>query len=224
METTLHRQLKALYGLDDADREVLVDGYRIDAVRDGLLIEVQAASLSAIRRKVADLLERHRVLVVKPVAVRTLITRRPSLLGQILGSRRSPTVHHPCEFFLDFVHFAKLFPHPNLTVELLLIEQEEVRIARRRRRRGRNDRVADRLLQRIVERRELRAAHDLRQFLPDGLPASFTTADLARQAGIPRWLAQKIAYSLRWAGTISPAGKLRNAVVYQCVRTRKRAA
>ncbi len=223
METTLHRQLKTLYGLDDADREVLVDDYRIDAVRQGVLIEVQAASLSAIRRKVADLLERHRVLVVKPVAVRTLITRRPSLLGKILGSRRSPTVHHPCEFFLDFVHFAKLFPHPNLTVELLLIEQEEVRIARRWRR-GRNYRVADRLLQRIVERRELRTAHDLRQFLPNGLPASFTTADLARQAQIPRWLAQKIAYSLRWAGTISTAGKLRNSVVYECVRNRKRAA
>ena len=32
METTLHRQLKALYCADDAHQEVQLDGYRIDAV------------------------------------------------------------------------------------------------------------------------------------------------------------------------------------------------
>ena len=224
METTLHRQLKALYGLDETDREVSVDGYRIDAVRAGTLIEVQAASLSAIRRKVADLLDRHMVLVVKPLAVNTLITRRQSPLGHAGGARRSPTTHHVCEFFLDFVHFAKIFPHPNLTMELLLIDQEEVRIDRRWRRRGRNFRVADRLLARVRERRVLRTAKDLCQFLPEGLPAKFTTAELAQQAGISRWLAQKVAYSLRWAGAISTTGKVRNSVVYEVARTRKQAA
>ena len=46
METTLHRQLKELYGIAEADREVCIDGYRIDAVADDLLIEVQVASLA----------------------------------------------------------------------------------------------------------------------------------------------------------------------------------
>ncbi|MFQ5734409.1 MAG: hypothetical protein ACE5KM_20920, partial [Planctomycetaceae bacterium] len=77
METTLHRQLKELY-VDDVDnREVAVDGFRIDAVVDSTLIEIQCASLSAIRDKVRRLLESHDVRVVKPLAARKfLITRR----------------------------------------------------------------------------------------------------------------------------------------------------
>lgn len=224
METTLHRQLKALYGVDDASREVRIDGYRIDAVRDSTLIEVQAASLAAIRRKVTDLLERHRVLVVKPVAVRSFIVRRKSVLGLMLGSRYSPTTHDACEFFIEFVHFAKIFPHPNLTIELLLIEQEEVRVPRRSWRRGRNYRVADRSLRRVVDRHVFHSAADLCRFLPENLPPRFTTADLARHAEIPRWVAQKMAYSLRWAGAIAADGKVRNSVVYERLRNRKRAA
>lgn len=224
METTLHRQLKALYGIDEAEREVRLGDYRIDAVVDDLLIEVQVASLAAIRRKISDLVQQHRVLVVKPVVIRSYIVRKKSLLGAILGSRYSPTTHDPCELFLDFVHFTKVFPHPNLTVEVLLIEQEEQRIPRRSWRRGRNYRVTDRLLRSVLERRRFSTAADLLQFLPKGLPAAFTTADISRLSGIPRWLAQKMVYSLRWSGAIDAVGKQRNAVVYEVLRTRKRAA
>ena len=40
METSLHRQLKALYAGDDGSQEVVCEGYRIDAVRGGELIEI----------------------------------------------------------------------------------------------------------------------------------------------------------------------------------------
>ena len=43
METSLHRQLKAVYA-PAAAREVRVDGYRIDAVVDGELIEIQGSA------------------------------------------------------------------------------------------------------------------------------------------------------------------------------------
>ncbi len=224
VETTLHRQLKELYGIAAADREVRIDGYRIDAVADDLLIEVQVASLAAIRRKVVDLVARHRVLVVKPVVIRSYIVRRKPLLGGILGSRYSPTVHDPSEFFLDFVHFAKVFPHPNLSMEILLIEQEEHRVPRKTWRRGRNFKVTDRQLRSVLGRRQLSTPADLLQFLPDNLPSAFTTADIAKYSGMPRWLAQKLAYSLRWSGATDVVGKQRNAVVYQARRNRKRAA
>jgi hypothetical protein len=223
VETTLHRQLKALYGIDDAEREVRLGSYRIDAVVDELLIEVQVASLSAIRRKIADLVQRHRVLVVKPVVIRSYIVRQ-SAFGSLLGSRYSPTVHDPRELFEDFVHFAKVFPHPNLSLEILLIEQEEHRIPRRAWRRGRNYRVTDRKLRSVIERHRIDTQADLCRYLPEQLPESFTTADLARCAPMPRWLAQKMAYVLRCTGAVKVAGKQRNAVVYQRLRTRKRAA
>jgi hypothetical protein len=224
VETTLHRQLKGMYGVTDADREVRVDGYRIDAVAADVLVEVQVASLAAIRRKIVDLVQRRRVLVVKPVAVRTYIVRRRGPDGLVEGGRYSPATRDASEFFLDFVHFAKVFPHPNLSLELLLIEEEEHRVARRTWRRGRKFRVVDRRLRAVVERRRLVSAVDLLQFLPVGLASPFTTADLARTAGMPRWLAQKMTYALRHSGAIDIVGKERNSVVYEVRRHRKRAA
>ena len=76
METTLHQQLKAVYCDDPAHREVVVDGYRIDAVVDDELIEVQQAGLAAIRDKVRDLLGSHHVRVVKPLCARKVLIRR----------------------------------------------------------------------------------------------------------------------------------------------------
>ena len=73
METTLHRQLKERYAAEEERREVTVDGFRIDAVVDDRLVEVQSASLSAIRDKIRDLVQRHDVLVVKPLAARKLL-------------------------------------------------------------------------------------------------------------------------------------------------------
>lgn len=224
METTLHRQLKELYGIEESAREVRLGGYRIDAVIDDLLVEVQVASLAAIRRKVADLVRTHRLLVVKPVVVRSYIVRKKSPRGEILGARYSPTLHDRCELFLDFVHFAKVFPQPNLSVEVLLIEQEEHRIPRRAWRRGRNYRVIDRRLRSVMGRETLTTAADLLRFLPTSLEMPFTTADLARHAAIPLWLAQKMTYSLRWAGAIDVVGKQRNSVVYDVRERIQRAA
>src|SRR4051794_21308584 len=70
METTLHRQLKKHYGGEAACCEVRLGSYRIDAVADGRLIEIQSAPLGAIRDKIRTLLEQHDVLVIKPLAAR----------------------------------------------------------------------------------------------------------------------------------------------------------
>ena len=51
MESSLHQQLKEHYA-DTGKTEVRLGDYRIDAIRDGELIEIQCASLSAIRKSV----------------------------------------------------------------------------------------------------------------------------------------------------------------------------
>jgi len=47
------------------------------------------------------------------------------------------------------------------------------------------------------------------------LPAAFTTADIARLASIPRWLAQKMAYCLREGKMIELIGKRGRANLYR---------
>jgi hypothetical protein len=225
METTLHRQLKALYADDPDCREVVVNGYRIDAIADGRLIEIQSAPLAAIRRKVAALVERHRVLVVKPLAARTLIVRRARRQGPVVSQRYSPSRETLYHLFAELVHFVDVFPHPRLELEVLLVEQEEHRRPRRRPRwRSKDYRVDDRLLREVHSRLRLGTPADLNALLPPHLPDPFTTADLATAAAIPRWLAQKVAYCLRKTGAASVAGKQRNTIVYRLLPAAKPAA
>lgn len=225
MESTLHRQLKALYGGSTGEQEVRVGDYWIDAVVRGRLIEIQRASLSSIRAKVAKLLESHRVTIVKPLAARTYIVRRDKPGGEIVSARYSPLRRSVLNVFDELVHFGDVFPHAKLTFEIVMIEQEESRVSRRKRRfNGPDFAVEDRSLKAVLSKQTFRTMKDFAALLPRELESPFSTADLAKQAKIPRWLAQKMVYFLRKIGAIEAVGKAKNSVLYQAPRRRKAAA
>lgn len=216
MESSLHRQLKAHYAPDVDDCEVTIDGYRIDAVCNGRLIEIQYASLGAIRSKIAQLLMRYDVTVVKPLAGRKYLVKRARKNGKVQSARYSPTKKTFHHVFEDLVHFVDVFPHPRLTLEVLLTEQEEHRLpARRRTWRNSGCRVTDRFLRSVDDSMLLRTSDDLLAMLPTDLPSAFTTEELAKAASIPRWLAQKMAYCLRKTGAATTVGKCGNAWLYE---------
>ncbi|MFM7160356.1 MAG: hypothetical protein ACKO3P_08290 [Planctomycetaceae bacterium] len=225
METTLHRQLKALYAGTPGEQEVARDGFRIDATCQGELIEIQQASLGALRAKIRRLLVAHSVTIVKPLAQTKRIVSRPGPAAP-LKSRNSPLHQGWLHLFDDLVHFVDVFPHPRLTLEVVLTEQEELREPRqaraRRRRFSRTYHVCDRRLTAVLERRAIRTPADLGAFLPAGRPREFTTADLAQLGEIPRWLGQRIAYCLRETGAARQVGKRGNAGLYSLTSRRRR--
>jgi len=213
METTLHRQLKQHYAGDSGTCEVLVGRYRIDVVQGDQLVEIQAASLSAIRDKIRALLNRHNVLVVKPLAARKKLIRLRKRGGPVVSARYSPRRESVYDLFLDLVHFVGVFPHPRLQLEVLLVELEEDRVPARRRRKDFT--VSDRRLVRVVDTARLATAADLLRLIPPEVPPRFTTADLAAALDQPRWIAQKMAYCLRQTGGLAPVDKSGNAIVYE---------
>lgn len=228
METTLHRQLKELYGGEPTDQEVWLDDFRIDVIdaHSRRLVEIQASPLSAIRDKVRRLLTAgHDVLVVKPLAARKHLINRSRAGGEIESSRLSPLRQTPYHLFDELVNFVTVFPHPRLTIEVLLTEQEEHRLPATRWRRWRKKyRVEDRVLRSVISRTVLRRATDLRKMLPDGLDLVFSTEEIARLAEIPRGLAQRMAYCLRKTEAVSICGKRGNAILYGIPKRRKKAA
>lgn len=216
METTLHQQLKQLYADDESNREVAVDGFRIDAVSDDQLFEIQCASLSAIRDKIRRLVESHDVVVAKPLFARKLIVKRNRKRGRVESKRYSPTRQTFHDIVDDLVHFVGVFPHPRLTIELLLVEVQEFRLPPLRNHRTRKRyRVEDRQLMGVGDRLLLRSAADLLKLLPNNLPDPFTTADVAGSAGIPRRQAQKLTYCLRKTRAVATDGKIGNAILYR---------
>ncbi|MES2793151.1 MAG: hypothetical protein V4719_26305 [Planctomycetota bacterium] len=228
METSLHRQLKTLYENATSETEAWVGEFRIDVVdhEHPRLIEIQSAALAALRSKTRQLLaDGHHVWVVKPLAARKYLITRDKTDGEIISQRWSPTRETLFTLFLELVHFVELFPHPKLTLEVLLTIQEEQRISKPAKRwKGKTYRVSDRLLRSVEHRHELRTVKDLQRLLPATLPAAFTTEDLAKCAKIPRWLAQKVAYCLRKTEAIQTAGKKGQAWLYEIPKRKRRAA
>ena len=216
METTLHRQLKALYADNPDCEEIRVGRYRIDATAGDTLVEVQCASLSAIRRKIADLTAEHTVRLVKPVVAERTIVRQDTR-GRQLSRRRSPAKGDLWTLYLELVHLRGAFPHPNLTLDIPFCEVEDVRGPRPKAgfSRRRRDKTIDRSLVRVRQTVTLRTAADLLAMVPTECPEPFDTAELAAAAGIPRWVAQKVAYCLKFSGAAEPVDKRRNAVVYR---------
>ncbi|MFN0196023.1 MAG: hypothetical protein ACKVT0_04715 [Planctomycetaceae bacterium] len=218
METSLHRELKLLYAEVPEACEVQLDGFRIDAIADGELIEIQHGSLGAIRNKVQALLSRGHVLrIVKPLAMKKFLINYPKKGATPESQRYSPKKSSPLEIFRDLVHFMSVFPHPALTIEIVMTEQEEHRRPRKKTRRfGKNYRQFDLRLRQVFSRVSIKTADDLWRLIDPGeLPDPFTSRDLAGAISQPCWLAQKMTYCLRKSGSVSIAGKRGNAVLYQ---------
>ncbi len=224
MATSLHQQLKEHYVNDPSCHEVNLGDYRIDAINgDGQLIEIQCASLSAIRDKIQKLTERHPVTVVKPLAWKKKLLRKQRRNGKVVSSRYSPAHQTLPYIFLELVHFTNAFPHPNLQLDILLTEQEEIRVPAKRKTWRRKHSVQDRRLVSVEQTISVCTAKDLWNQLEIPLKGEFTTAELAVAGDIPRWLAQKAAWCFHKMDFLKITGKQGNAIVYRQVKQRRAA-
>jgi hypothetical protein len=214
METSLHRTLKDRYGMGPGARsEVTLRGFRIDAVDStGLLVEVQSGPLGPLRSKLRRLLPEHQIRVVKPVVLQRRVVKRTRREGPDLSARLSPKRGDVIDVFEDLVGLAQVFPDPNLSVEILGVAIDEIRIDRRRRP---GFKVVDRRLGEIRIGCLLRDPADLWYLLPEAdWNVPFTTAEIAQRSGKPLWLAQRVAYCLRLTGAARVVGKRRNHRLY----------
>ncbi|MBL8854889.1 MAG: hypothetical protein JNK57_13065 [Planctomycetaceae bacterium] len=223
METTLHRQLKTLYAAPGDRLEQELGKYRIDVAKSDCLVEVQHSSLNAIRGKVSELLRRHRVVVVKPLVVKTRIVRLNRKGGQVVSRRWSPKRGQMIDLFDELIYFRELFPHPNLTLEIPLVQIEEWRFqghGRRVRTRLSDHQVQDQLLLGVEQTVKLNRPTDLWNIVARPTQCEFSTQDLSKLWQVPRYQAQKIAYTLQHCEAIDRIGKSGNSWVYGVARSK----
>lgn len=216
-EKPLHASLKQWYARPGDRFEVRTDGYVIDLVRDGLLIEVQTSGFASMKQKLIALLNGgHRVRIVHPIPVDKRIVKIDDD-GTVLSGRRSPKHGQSADVFAELVSFPGLLER-DLDIDVLLTIEEEYRSHdpdRAWRRKGWV--VEERRLVEVVGSQLLDCTDDLAGFLPADLPEPFTTADLAAGLGRPLRLAQQMAYCLRTTGVIVADGKSGRSVLYRSV-------
>ena len=215
-EGSLHVALKEIYA-EPGDRfELPLDRFVIDIARsvgpDQLLIEIQTGSFGAMGRKLDHLLPEHRILLVHPIAVTSYLVRGDA------KPRRSPKRGSIYNVFGQLVSIPTLLDHPNLTLDIVLVNVDKVQEHDPKARRGRGGyRAVDRQLREVVETHRFETPSDLRTLVPDGLPEIFTTADLANRGGFARPVAQQMAYCFRALGFFEELDRTRAGYQYQLV-------
>jgi hypothetical protein len=213
-EKPLHAALKRWYARDGDLIEEPVDGFVIDLVRDGLLIEIQSRGFSSMKRKLTTLLEDHAIRLVYPIPITKWIVKIDDA-GAEISRRKSPKRGDAINVFEELVSFPELVGHPDFTLEILLIHAEEARRFepdKAWRRKGWV--VEERRLLDVIDSIVVDSPAALASLLPASLPTEFTTADLAEAMGRPRRLAQQMTYCLRGAGVIEMVDKQGNTIVY----------
>ena len=214
-ERSLHAELKSWDALPRDRVEVPMDGYVIDLVRPpGPLIEIQTRGYAKLKRKLTSLVDGNRVRLVFPIAQRKWIVTTDAR-GRVLRRRLSPKRGSYRDLFAELVRIPHLMSNPNFTLEVLLVDVEEVRCADGRgswRRRGIS--VLDTRLLEVCGRRRFRTPADLAHLLPPRLQEPFTNRALADAAGISPNAAGEMTYALRNMGALSVVGKRSRAYLF----------
>jgi len=214
-ERSLHASLKELYLSKDAEAEVQVDGYVIDIVRGGLLIEIQTKNFSKIKSKLLTLMKNHPVRLVYPIPSEKWVVRQSPDGDKEVGRRRSPKQMDHANIFDELIRFPNFIAHDNFSLEVILIKEEEIRRQDGMgswRRRGWS--IIDRKLIEVVDRRLYESPSDFIQFIPSEIETPFTNTDLIESMGISRRVAQRMTYCLRKMKAIRTVGKKGNAILY----------
>jgi hypothetical protein len=215
-EKALHAAIKQWYAQPGDRLEVPLDGYFIDLIHGDLLVEIQTGSFGQIRRKLADLCARYPVRLVYPIPAEKWIVMLAQDGSGAASRRKSPRRGKIEDLFREVVYLPALMKEENFSLEVLLIQEEEVRRPEDRKRRWRSKGwvTQERRLVQVLDRRIFQTPADLGVLLPDTLVEPFTTRELAKTARQPVWLAHKIVYSLRAMGVLVAAGKRGRSILY----------
>jgi hypothetical protein len=214
-EKPLHEALKQWYAQCGDSLEVSVDGFVVDIVRGELLVEIQTGNFAAIRRKLEKLIVNHQVRLLYPIPCEKWIVKLADHENATTNRRKSPKRGAFEQVFDELVSFPRLLMNPHFSIELLLIQEEEVRRYEGKRGWRRRGWVTyERSLLKVVGQRVLQTPADMCSFIPATVTEPFSTSDLAAAGPVSRRLAQKMVYCLRLMGCITPAGKRGHAVLY----------
>jgi hypothetical protein len=213
-EKPLHASLKEWYRREGDRVEVPLEGFVVDLVRDRELIEIQTRGFASIRNKLDRLLDLYQIRLVYPVAAQKWIVKLDGG-GREVSRRRSPKRGIAADVCAELVSFPSLLSHPNFTLEIALIEEDEVRRpdAQKGWRRG-GFVIEERRLMSVLDTVQITSPADLVGLLPRDMPDPFTTADIADGLGRTRHLAQEVAYCVRVSGAVEVVGRDKRGVLY----------
>jgi hypothetical protein len=216
-ESSLHSEIKKAYSLPGDQFEVKLDNYIVDILRENLVIEVQTKNFSALKEKLQVLTENHQVRLVYPLPEKKWITN-VTKDQVVLNKRKSPRKGKLTDLFQELVMIPHIIKNENFSLEVLFIEEEEVRCDDGNgswRRKGVS--IKERKLLKVNDRILFLNKSDYLKILPNNLTGVFTNRELAKLGKFSLRAARQITYCLRKSGVIRLVEKKRRELIFQKV-------
>ncbi len=214
-ESSIHATLKRIYEEPGDQIEKSVDKYVIDIVRGKLLIEIQTQNFSTIRKKLENLIQNYRVLLIHPIIQDKWIINLDSIRKNILRKRLSPEHGSILNIFKELIYISDLISNPNLILEIILIQAEEIRVSDGFgcwKRKGWS--IHDRKLLKILDHKIFSNPKQFLDFIPDEIKIPFSNIILANCLNISIKLARKMTYSLRKMNLLKVNQKVGNSYLF----------
>jgi len=212
-ETSLHRELKFQYAGQDGQTEAEVAGFVADGINaEGEYIEVQTGSFGPLKKKALAL---QRLRIIHPVII-TKYIEVYNKKGKLQYRRKSPRRGTPWDLFDVLVYAPDMPLIPGLIIELAMVDAAEQRVQDGKgswRRHGVS--IRDRRILAMHERIKLKKPSDYTRFVPFKKNEKFTSAQLAKKAGISVDLARKTLYVLKKLKIVKNTEKQGNSLIYQ---------
>lgn len=218
-ERSVHAVLKNYFEPYHDSQEQKVCSYIADIVGESGIIEIQTASFSHLRGKLAEFLPISRVTVVYPVYVKKVIVTLDGDTGEVKSRRTSPLKGSAYDIFTELFPISEFLLHENLSFTIMLLEADELRIppesiGRKKNRRGRLS-VCDRIPTALIDEVNITCPEDWQKLIPCLMDEDYTTADLAAAANIPRQTAQLALSALQRGGVAVRTGKKGHSYTYR---------
>lgn len=214
-ESSLHAVLKEWYKEPSDQLEKPVENFIIDIVRNNLLIEIQTKNFSMIRRKLEKLIQNHKVRLIYPIIQDKWIINLDSQWN-IIRRRLSPKHCTYIDIFKELIRIPNLISNPNFTIEVILVQTEEIRKNDGKgswRRNGWS--IYDQKLVNVLDRMEFCNPNDFLMLIPKKLSNPFTNLELAKYIKKPISLARKMSYCLRKMELLKVVGKKGNTLLFE---------
>lgn len=213
-EQSLHEQLKEFYAQDAGVIESPYGDYRVDVLKEDLLIEIQTGSFSTIRDKLRDLVRDNRVKLVYPIPYNKWIIKLSGNDEQ-LSKRKSPKRGRIEDVFYELVYIPKLLLNPNFNLEIIFIDLEEYWIndgkgSWRRKRWS----IKNKKMIKIHDRILIHCPEEFKKLIPYTLSSEFTSISFAKKARLNKRLAQKMLYCLTKMKIVERTGKRGRSYLY----------
>lgn len=207
-ESSLHFQLKEFYHQPGDKIEFHIDRFFIDIARKDFLIEIQTKNFSAIKEKLKTLIKSYKVLLVYPIIQDKWILKVDLNSKKMIKKSLSPKHCNYFNIFEELIRIPCLISNPNLMIEALIIQADEIWVNDSRgswRRKGWS--IKDRALVKVLDKKLFSNPKNFLSLIPNSFATPFTNNDLSLSLNISLKLARMMTYCLRKMNLITIANK-----------------